>query len=143
MSRENLANTVALHAGHSNKTVQILVESQGRINYNIANDFKGILDSVKINDVPLTNFVITGFPLEDVANIEELIAENIETIANDIDDDADTTSNPMLFTKNMLMSGPYIFHAKFDIATPIHDTYVNPTGWGKVWITMMNAQSKE
>lgn len=129
MSRENLANAVALHAGHSNKTLQILVENQGRINFNIANDFKGILDSVKINDAPLMNFVHTGFPLESVTNIEELIAESIETITNDVDEDSETT------LKTILMNGPYIFHANFDINTPIHDTYVNPTGWGKVLMT--------
>lgn len=126
-SRENLANAVAINAAASGKMIQILVENQGRINYNVANDFKGILSEVRINDGMLENWTITGFPLDDVYQIEELITENIR---NDINENTCRISE---FSSDILMSGPKIFHATFDIdASEIHDTYVNTDGWGKV-----------
>lgn len=127
LSRENLVNAVALNAGHSGKTVQVLVESQGRINYNVMNDFKGIIGDVLVNNVPLENWTITGFPLDDVSQIEDLIAETFE---NDIHE---RSSRLIDFSSDILTGGPKIFHATFDIDTQeIYDTYINPKGWGKV-----------
>ncbi|XP_055314738.1 beta-galactosidase-like isoform X2 [Sitodiplosis mosellana] len=126
LSRENLVNAVALNAGHSGKPVQVLVESQGRINYNVMNDFKGIIGDVLVNNVPLEDWTITGFPLDDVSQIEDLIAESI---GNDIHEH---TGRFVDFSSDILTGGPKIFHATFDIDAPeIHDTYINPNGWGK------------
>lgn len=120
-------NAVALNAGYSGKTVQVLVESQGRINYNVMNDFKGIIGNVEVNNAPVENWTITGFPLDDGGAIEDLIAE---TIGNDIHDH---NGRLMDFSPDILTGGPKIFHAMFDITAPeIHDTYINPQGWGKV-----------
>lgn len=126
LSRENVATTVALSAAYAGKTLQILVENQGRINYNVMNDFKG-LGPVKINGQSLENWTITGFPLDDVSQIEDLIRESI---ANDI---AEHSSRISGFSSDILNAGPIIYQATFDIdRDEILDTYVNPSGWGKV-----------
>lgn len=120
-------NAVALNAGFSGKQVQVLVESQGRINYNVMNDFKGIIGDVLVNNVPLQNWTITGFPLDDVSEIEDIVAQ---TIGNDIHEHSGRLVD---FTSDILNGGPKIFHASFDIDSPaIYDTYINPAGWGKV-----------
>lgn len=127
LSRENLVNAVALNAGHTGKQVQVLVESQGRINYNVMNDFKGIIGDVLVNNVPLENWTITGFPLDDGSQIEDLITE---TFGNDI---REHSGRLVDFSSDILNGGPKIYHATFDITAPeIHDTYINPEGWGKV-----------
>lgn len=59
LSRENQVNTIPINAG-AGKVIQILVENQGRINYAVANDFKGILSDVLLANKPLTNWTITG-----------------------------------------------------------------------------------
>ncbi|XP_031630054.1 beta-galactosidase-like isoform X2 [Contarinia nasturtii] len=127
LSRENLVNAVGLNAGFSGKTVQVLVESQGRINYNVMNDFKGIIGNVQVNNMPLLNWTMTGFPLEDVEQIEDLISERIE---NDILENSGRSTAD--FSTDIMKNGPRIFHATFNIdAAEIHDTYINPSGWGK------------
>lgn len=78
-----------------------------------------------INDVPLRNWTISGFPLENVNAIEELA---IESIAN--------KKSSLGIELNSLIKGPVIFHANFDInASELHDTYVNTEGWGKVYLS--------
>lgn len=125
LSRQNQAHQIALNGGYSGKTLQILVENQGRVNYHIANDFKGIMSDVNLNNVALKNWTISGFPLEDVGAIENLIAENI---GNEIEDHAHHA-----YSSDILTRGPVIYHATFHIDAPeIHDTYFNPEGWGKV-----------
>lgn len=130
LSRENLATSIALNAGFAGKTLQILVENQGRINYNVANDFKG-LGEVLFNGQALQNWTLTGFPLDDGNQIEDLISEYI---GNDVNDNSGRISS---FSSDILQSGPIIFHTTFDIdADEIYDTYVNPVGWGKVRLSI-------
>lgn len=130
LSRENLVNAIALNAGYAGKTIQVLVESQGRINYNVMNDFKGIIGDVLVNNVPLVNWTITGFPLDDVSRIEDLINERTD---NDIPSHSGRSTAD--YSADILKNGPRIFHTTFDINTnEIHDTYIDPSGWGKVWI---------
>lgn len=94
------------------------------------NDFKGIIGDVLVNNAPLLNWTITGFPLDDVSAIEDLVAE---TVGNDIQEHSGRLVD---FSSDILNGGPKIFHATFDIDSPaIHDTYINPTGWGKVCFT--------
>lgn len=116
-----------MNGGYSGKTLQILVENQGRINFNIANDTKGILSDVKINTATLRNWTITGFPLENIDEIEELIIENI---ANEINENSERS---FALNSEILTNGPTIYHSTFDINVPeLYDTYINPKGWGKV-----------
>lgn len=67
----------------------------------------------------LSNWQITGFPLENYEHIEEMLL-NAETIE--------------LNERGLLLEGPAVMHACFDIPTDqdILDTYLDPTGWGKV-----------
>lgn len=104
--------------------LQILVENQGRINFEIANDFKGIIGDAKLNNVTLMNWNITGFPFENATQIDELIAY--------VDRDSETNGVKGRTFEN-LRSGPMIFHGTFDIdQDEIADMFVNPIKWGKV-----------
>ncbi|XP_031636226.1 beta-galactosidase-like isoform X2 [Contarinia nasturtii] len=123
LSRENLANSLPISAGFG-KVLQILVENQGRINFDIANDFKGIIGDVLLNDVTLKNWNITGFPFENSTQIDELIA------AVDQDSEMNTIK---VRTCEHLRSLPMIFHGTFDV-DDIADMFVNPIKWGKGFI---------
>lgn len=128
LSRQNVAKTIALSAAYAGKTLQILVENQGRINQNVMNDFKGLGD-VKLDDKMLENWTITGFPLSDASRIDDLIRESDD---NDINPN-DYSNHLSQFNSGVLNSGPIIYHATFNIdQATIHDTYLNPQGWGKV-----------
>lgn len=123
LSRENLANSLPISAGFG-KVLQILVENQGRINFEIANDFKGIIGDAQLNNVTLTNWNITGFPFENATKIDELIAY--------VDRDSEMNGVKGRTFEN-LRSGPMIFHGTFDIdQDEIADMYINPIKWGKV-----------
>lgn len=113
LSRENLANTLPISIGIG-KVLQILVENQGRINFAIANDFKGIIGDVLLNNVSLKNWNITGFPFDNATQIDELMAAISQNAKSE-----HTQSHPM------------IFHGTFDV-DEIADTFVNPIKWGKV-----------
>jgi len=123
LSRENNVSTLAIHPGLGNQ-LQILVENQGRINYNVTDDFKGILGSVTISQrsgVPLelTGWTMTGFPLTNYSHIESFLRDsNVESV---------------FISKNgMLTEGPIVFHAEFEVITDeIYDTYLDVSGWGK------------
>lgn len=123
LSRENLANSLPISA-HFGRVLQILVENQGRINFEIANDFKGIIGDVHLNNVTLKNWNITGFPFENATKIDDLIAF--------IDRNAEPNGVKVRTSEN-LRSGPMIFHGTFDIdQDEIADMFVNPIKWGKV-----------
>lgn len=96
------------------------MENQGRINYRRIHDFKGILGDVFIDDKPIHDWTITGFPMEDYTAIENVI--NFST-------QQDTGNMPY---SSYVRTGPTIFNGQFDISvTPIYDTYLDTTGWGK------------
>lgn len=130
MSRENRVNSLPINAGVG-KVLQILVENQGRINFNIANDFKGIIGNVTLNmDDVLVNWNMTGFPFENAEQIDELIAS--------IDSETDVTNENEMKTFGRLYSGPMIFHGTFNITQDkIADMYINPSEWGKVEYFML------
>lgn len=91
------------------------------------NDFKGILGLVSINGRPLVNWTITGYPLENYDAIQRVIDLHI----------ADPSLHEMSErapNRAFLKTGPVIFSGEFDIAADkdILDTYLDPTGWGKV-----------
>ncbi|KAJ6646250.1 Beta-galactosidase [Pseudolycoriella hygida] len=123
LSRENNISSLAVHPGLGNK-LQILVENQGRINYNVTDDFKGILGSVTISQrsgVPLEllRWTMTGFPLTNYAHIGDFLKDK-------------NTENVRISPNGMLTGGPVIFHAEFQVtADEIYDTYLDVSGWGK------------
>lgn len=124
MSRENLVDSVPISAGFG-KTLQILVENQGRINFEVANDFKGIIGDALLNNVTLNNWNITGFPFDNATNVDELIAL--------VSQESDTSNSIKGRTFENLRSGPMIFHGTFDIdQNEIADMFINPIKWGKV-----------
>lgn len=98
------------------------------------NDFKG-LGPVKINDQSLESWTITGFPLSDAGQIEDLIRESSD---NDINFN-DYSNHLTHLSTDVLYSGPIVYHATFNIddKTTIHDTYLDPRGWGKVLKTII------
>lgn len=63
---------------------------------------------------------MTGYPFEDYTKIQELIDENEARVFR---------------SSSFMKLGPTLFHGEFNISDEkIHDTYLNPNGWGKVLI---------
>jgi beta-galactosidase len=105
--------------------LQILVENEGRINYGIANDFKGILGNVYYDSLILVNWTMTGFPLDNYQKIEDLT----DAIAKKY---AAAKPAKLPTAKAHLKSGPTLFYSEFILkADEIADTYLDPTNWGK------------
>lgn len=124
LSRETLANTLTISAT-AGGVLQILVENQGRINFEIANDFKGIIGDVLLNNNPLNNWNITGFSFENESKFNDLFTQ--------IEQDPDGLNTIGNRSHEILFNGPVIFEGKFDIKQDeIYDTYIDPSGWGKV-----------
>ncbi|XP_058821551.1 beta-galactosidase-like [Topomyia yanbarensis] len=95
--------------------LQLLVENEGRINFDIPNDFKGILGSVTLDGNEVLNWTMTGFPLDDYSLIQNYIDRYVNYIA-----------------ESRELASVRVFHGTFIIdAEEIYDTYVDPTGWGK------------
>lgn len=116
LSRENGVFSLPISAG-TGSFLQILVESQGRINFNIADDVKGIMGNISLNERPIFGWNTTGFPLDDSFRFNYIEEREYEE-----------RTNAML-----LSSGPVIFTGNFHLnANDIHDTYIDPTNWGKV-----------
>ncbi|XP_058116718.1 beta-galactosidase-like [Anopheles ziemanni] len=123
LSRENLINTlpIGLDVG---RTLQIVVENQGRINFGISNDFKGIVGTVYINTRELVNWTMYAMPLENFPPIKQLIMERQKVASMKKVTDVGKGVTPMS-----------LFYATFDIGTStLYDTYLDPSGWGKGFI---------
>lgn len=124
LSRENLADTLPISLGVG-EILQILVENQGRINFKIADDVKGIIGDVQLNNVTLKNWTNTGFPLD----FTEYQLDNLVGQQNIVRSDGDTK------IADFLWNGPVIYHGTFNVEQKnISDTYINTSGWGKVTI---------
>lgn len=124
-----MSSTLSIGAGGG--VLQILVENQGRINFEIANDFKGIIDDVLLNNKRVENWNITGFSFENESKLDDLIAAD--------EQDPDVLNVIEHRTSERLHNGPVIFEGEFDIKQDeIFDTYINPSGWGKVSISQWN-----
>lgn len=122
LSRENLADTLPISLGVG-KVLQILVENQGRINFKIADDVKGIIGDVQLNNVTLKNWNNTGFPLDiNESQLDDLLKQHIDQ------------SDSEVKTADLLRNGPVIYHGSFNVKQNISDTYINTSGWGKVTI---------
>ncbi|CAD6227704.1 GSCOCG00001384001-RA-CDS [Cotesia congregata] len=94
------------------KSLKILVENQGHLNFgNIIQDWKGIFN-VTINNERIINWNATGFPLDTMPSMKNF--SNIEI----------PTGN--------LVNGPVFLRSTFIIKNnPPLDTYLNTAGWGK------------
>jgi beta-galactosidase len=119
LSREHKIKSLPVSAGLG-KRLEILVENQGRINFEVMDDYKGILGNVSIQQFEypfyqeLSNWTICGFPF---ANIDQLywMIEN-------------SKPNP----KARTLTGPLILHAEVELKDDdLGDTYWNTSGWGK------------
>lgn len=123
-----MADTLSISLGFG-KVLQVLVENQGRINFKVADDFKGIIGDVLLNNVPLKNWTITGFPFEDLTKLENLMQQDL----------TETETGKKIKTSGMLLNGPVIYHGKFDVKHDvISDTYINTNNWGKVHMRKRN-----
>ncbi|XP_058801911.1 uncharacterized protein LOC131670377 [Phymastichus coffea] len=96
------------------KSLQILVENQGRVNFGNVDveDFKGIFN-VTLNDVTISPWNITGFRFD-------TIFESILTAIKSPTAEMET-----------LVSGPQILIGHFDVIGVPRDTYLNTAEWGK------------
>lgn len=122
LSRETLTHSLPISAGFG-RVLQILVENQGRNNFELQeNEFKGIVGDALLNEQPLKNWNITGFPFESFSmNLDELLVR--------IEEDPHVLSH----TTEYLVNGPVIFQGTFDInEVDLYDTFIDPSGWGKV-----------
>lgn len=138
LSRENLISTFPISAGFGTK-LSILVENQGRINFDILDDYKGIVQDVKIQifdnspyeppqtppDTYLTlrDWEITGFPFEKPVELEHYIRV-VKGNSSDVYE---------LSRDGNCHDGPVVFHGEFVIedGEQIKDTWWNTEGWGK------------
>lgn len=108
------------------KRLQLLVENQGRINFGPVTDFKGITSNVMLDKDILTNWTMTKYPLESIADIETLIA-----LVN-----ADDVNIIRRFHEekrgSILTNGPTIYYGQLTIPDgQVADTYLDTNGWGK------------
>lgn len=83
MSREEKTNTVKIPYG---KTVSILVENLGRVNFgNHINDKKGILSPVKLEKKNLMWWNMTTFEMKDVKAVQECFFLSENSVNNECD----------------------------------------------------------
>ncbi|XP_013102269.2 beta-galactosidase [Stomoxys calcitrans] len=124
LSRQNANFSLTLE-NLKNSKLQLLVENQGRINFNIADDIKGILGSITlqkggVGDVEeLENWHNTGFPLED-PQISELWTAIHNKALKELEND----------TTSRLHHGPVVYYGEF-VVNKLRHTFLNPSGWGK------------
>ncbi|XP_060666031.1 beta-galactosidase [Drosophila nasuta] len=122
LSREARIYQLPLSKGWGS-TLQLLVENQGRINYDRANDTKGIFGQITMQlhnggDFPLENWTTTAFPLEE-ATIAAWLAKR-----------ADVALDPKVAEQRLLRTGPIAYTGSFSVQE-VGDTYLNMAGWGK------------
>uniref|UniRef100_A0AAG5CMF8 Beta-galactosidase n=1 Tax=Anopheles atroparvus TaxID=41427 RepID=A0AAG5CMF8_ANOAO len=119
LSRENQISSVpiGLDAG---RTLRIIVENQGRINFGTVNDFKGIVGQVYINTKEVFNWTMYGIPLERFHPLKQLIIGHRKDKSAKMVSDVGKGVSPMS-----------LFYASFELEGEIFDTYLDPTGWGK------------
>lgn len=126
LSRADSTNSIQL--GDIGRSLQILVENQGRINYAAPSDFKGIIGNATLRNadlnITLADWTITGFAFEDTNALNNLLMEHSDNNINGF-------ANKKYST--LTSNGPVFFQAYFDInVDELYDTYIDPRGWGKV-----------
>lgn len=126
LSRENVIKSLPLNKDNAGRKLSILVENQGRINFQENFDLKGIVGNVSLQvfDAPyykeLSDWTITGFPFEEYSEISEFIA-------------SEEGNSFELPKKGILKEGPVLFHGTLTIekAEDVTDTWWHVKGWGK------------
>lgn len=123
LSRQNNINSLPINDGFG-KTLQIIVENQGRINFAIANDQKGILGSVVVQEADDSKYEIKGWESSSVPLESEQIMKLVEERKDEVVE---------VNKRGLLLEGPTIYYGEFVISDgdEIYDTYLDPTGWGK------------
>lgn len=129
LSRENGINSLSLAQGMGTK-LQIFVENQGRINFKVANDRKGILGSVTVKEdigigLAVTNWKHSKFSLEE-RNIQ-LLQDHVSDILNE----NERRNVYRQMSGGTLYKGPLVYYGEFQVLGEPMDTYLNPKGWGK------------
>ncbi|XP_055538462.1 beta-galactosidase-like isoform X2 [Wyeomyia smithii] len=126
LSRENAIETLPISAGWGSK-LSIFVENQGRINFDILDDYKGILGNVTIQiyeepyEKKLSGWTISSYTFADVSMLKQLIDS--------------TTDGLGVNSRGICIHGPVVFKGELNInATEIHDTYIDMSGWGKGFV---------
>lgn len=121
LSRENKIFSLPLHSQCGEK-LQLLVEQQGRINFHIANDTKGILGDVTVTQLggreeKLLKWKSHSLPLE-IAQIDKFLFNH----RND---------KVEIHQRGVIMEGPVIFVGQFVLKVVRGDTYIDFSEWGK------------
>lgn len=115
-----MATSIPINAD-SGRVLQILVENQGRINYAVNSDFKGIVGDALLQNKTIYNWTMTGFPFEETRQLDDILTDYFNNEVH------------VHGRHSVLSSGPVLYQAHFDIdADEIDDTYIDPRGWGKV-----------
>lgn len=122
LSREARIYALPLSKGWGN-TLQLLVENQGRINYDRANDTKGIFGQITLQlhnggALPIENWTTTGYPLAGYA---------VKAWLKQRDAAPKAAAVP---NQRLLRSGPVVYTGDFQVEE-VGDTYLNVAGWGK------------
>lgn len=127
LSRENLVKSLPVSKSQAGKKLQILVENQGRINFQENFDLKGILGSVTIQifDEPhyeeLSDWTITGYPFENYTQIEEFMTKS-------------SVCENCIASNGWLKNGPVLFQGTLTIGNDdeLADTWWSVRGgWSK------------
>ncbi|XP_053676635.1 beta-galactosidase-like [Anopheles nili] len=116
LSRENQINMIALPLD-GGQLLRIFIENQGRINFGIANDIKGILGNVYVNSIEIVNWTMYSLPLEDFKPIAEVIHLH--------------RKKHRVVAGEGKLSPMSVSYGLFEIDNQPADTYLDPTGWGK------------
>ncbi|XP_017154342.1 beta-galactosidase isoform X1 [Drosophila miranda] len=122
LSREAQIYSLPLSKGWGS-TLQLLVENQGRVNFYISNDTKGIFGEVSLQlhnggYLPLENWKSTAFPLEEVT-VEAWRKKSGERALD-----------AFLARQRILRNGPILYTGSLKVEE-VGDTYLNMAGWGK------------
>ncbi|BFF93460.1 beta-galactosidase [Drosophila madeirensis] len=122
LSREAQIYSLPLSKGWGS-TLQLLVENQGRVNFYISNDTKGIFGEVSLQlhnggYLPLENWKSTAFPLED------------EVVENWRKQSGEQRLDAFLGRQRILRNGPVLYTGNVKVEE-VGDTYLNMAGWGK------------
>ncbi|KAL5284162.1 GLB1L.2 family protein [Megaselia abdita] len=121
LSRENKIFSLPLHSQFGKK-LQLLVENQGRINFHIANDTKGIFGRVTVTQLggreeEVLEWNSHSLPLE-IAQIDKFLFNH----RND---------RTEIHPRGLIMEGPVLFLGQFVLETVKGDTYIDFSEWGK------------
>ncbi|XP_035780656.1 beta-galactosidase-like isoform X2 [Anopheles albimanus] len=122
LSRENLVNSMPIGLDKG-RTLSIMVENQGRINFGIANDFKGIVGKVYINLKEIVNWTMYGIPLDEFSQLKQSVLDHRKQAGS---------KRPIRRTDKWDSVQPMVvYYGIFDVHTELADTYLDAHEFGK------------